>query len=457
MMTAKVEVLNIRRVRPLPGSISEVAALAYPAVLQTMSDTAMQVVDAAMVGRLGIAELGAVGFGGIWLWTMMVFFVGTATGVQTFTAQTFGSRDIAACGRWAWQGLYALALPAVLWTAVLAFSFAPLLRLLGASPEMCELASTYAHARLFGVPAVIGSVVLSSFFRGMGDTRTPLVVTVLANFLNAILAYGLVFGRLGLPAWGVAGAGMATAIANWTYFSVMLGALLQRRMRREFGTTPVQPDVTAMRRLARTSAPIGGQWVLDMISFALFSTIIARMGEAQMAASQAMIQLLSMSFMQAYGISIASGALVGRYVGARELGAAERSHRSALKLGLSLAALVAVLFLAVPETLLAIFTADPQVLVLGRSLLALGALFQVVDAVGIIAGGSLRGSGDTRFPFAIQAGLAWMLRLPLVYIAAVVLRGGVVGAWFGELAYVAVLSSAWLLRWRSGVWRTIRI
>jgi MATE family multidrug resistance protein len=170
-----------------------------------------------------------------------------------------------------------------------------------------------------------------------------------------------------------------------------------------------------------------------------------------------MIQLLSLSFMQAYGISIASGALVGRYIGARDLAAAQRTHRSALQLGLAVAATVALLFVMVPGALLGLFTDDPTVLELGRPLLALGALFQLVDAIGIIAAGALRGAGDTRFPFVVQATLAWLLRLPLVYVAAIVLQGGVVGAWLGELGYVAVLSSIWMMRFQRGAWRTIRI
>jgi MATE family multidrug resistance protein len=255
----------------------------------------------------------------------------------------------------------------------------------------------------------------------------------------------------------VAGAGVATALSNWTYTAIMLCALLRRRMIATYATRPVRPDSALMWRFGRTSIPVGGQWVLDMISFALFSTIIARMGDVQMAASQAMLQLLSLSFMQAFGISIASGALVGRYVGALDLTSAERSHHSAMKLGLGLATAVAVLFLTVPDTLLGIFTTDPEVIALGRPLLALGALFQLLDAVGIIASGSLRGAGDTRFPFVVQATLAWVVRLPLVYTFAVVLGRGVTGAWFGELLYVTVLGSAWLLRFRSGVWRTVRI
>jgi MATE family multidrug resistance protein len=457
MMTAKVEVLGSTRARRLPGGVAEVAVLAYPAVLQTLSDTLMQVVDSAIVGRLGVTELGAVGFGGIWVWTMLVAFVGAATGVQTFVSQALGAGEHKQCGRWVWQALYTLLPAAVLWITAIELAFGPLIHMLGPSPALQALATSYAHGRLCGAPAVVAGVVLTSFFRGLGDTRTPLVATVLANLLNAVACYGLVFGRFGLPALGVAGAGVATALANWTYAAMMLFALLRLRMVATYATCPVRPDWQAMRRFARTSLPVGGQWVLDMISFALFSTIIARMGDTQMAASQAMIQLLSLSFMQAFGISIAAGALVGRYVGAREFRSAERSHHSAMKLGIGLATAVAVLFLTAPDALLGLFTTDPHVIALGRPLLAIGALFQLLDAVGIIAGGSLRGAGDTRFPFVVQASLAWCLRLPLVYLLAVVLSRGVTGAWVGELGYVCVLGSAWLLRFRSGVWRTMRI
>ena len=456
-MTAKVEVLGMQGARRLPGSVPEVALLAAPAVLQTLSDTIMQVVDSAIVGRVGVTELGAVGFGGVWLWTMLVIFFGTGTGVQTFVSQAFGAGDAKRCGYWAWQGLYALLPPACVWFVLIAAGFGPLLYVLGPSPELQRLATHYAHARLCGAPALVATVVFTSFFRGIGDTRTPLVAAIGANLVNAVLAYGLILGRLGLPAWGVVGAGAEMAIGTWTYLSIMLVAIFRRRIITAYGTRPPRPVWSDMRRFTRTSLPVGGQWILDMVSFALFSTIIARMGNVQMAASQAMIQLLSLSFMQAFGISIACGALVGRYVGARDLAAAERSHRSALQLGLLLAAVVATLFLSVPDLLLGIFTRDAEVIRLGRPLLALGALFQLVDAVGIIAGGSLRGAGDTRWPFAVQASLAWLVRLPLVYLVAVVLQGGVTGAWLGELGYVVVLSSTWLARFRAGAWRTIRI
>jgi len=440
-----------------PGGITEVAVLAYPVVLQTLSDTMMQVVDTAIVGRVGVTELGAVGFGGVWLWTIVVVFIGSASGVQTFVAQEFGAGNARRCGFWVWQGMYALLPASVLWFGLIAVGFGSLLALLGPSAQLQGLAARYAQARLCGAPAVVAGVIVTSFFRGRGDTRTPLLATIVANVLNAVAAYSLVFGRFGLPALGVVGAGVATAVANWASSAILLVFLLRRPLVEAFGTWPVGPDWRALRRFLWTSVPIGGQWVLDMLSFALFSSIIARMGDASMAASQVMIQLLALSFMQAFGISIAAGALVGRYVGAGELGAAERSHRSAMRLGLGLAAGIAVLFFTAPELLLRLFTSDPEIIGLGRPLVMLAAVFQIVDAVGIIVGGSLRGAGDTRWPFLVQTAYAWLIRLPLVYLFALRLEAGLLGAWLGELTYVTALGVTWLLRFRGGAWRAMRI
>lgn len=439
------------------GGMAEVGRLALPAVLHTLSDTLMHVVDSIVVGRLGVAELAGVGLGGIWLWTVVVAFVGSATGVQTFVAQSLGAGRKPECGRWLWQGFWSVVPVALLWAGLLVPGFPWLLHALGTEAGMADVASQYVGPRLLGLPALIGAVTVTSFRRGIGDTATPLLAAILANVANILLTVGLVFGLAGLPQLGVAGAGLATALANWLNLSVLLAATWRRQERAIWATLPWRPVGRDLSRFLRTGLPIGGQWLLDMISFAVFTTIVARMGTIEMAANQAMIQLLSLSFMQAVGLGTATAALVGRYVGAGDPVAAHRTHASALKLGLLLAALVAVLFLAVPEQLLGLFTRDPQVLALGRPLLALGALFQLVDAIGIIASGSLRGAGDTRFPFVVQSLLAWFLRLPLIWLVAVRMEGGLLGAWVAELGYILVLGGVWLWRFHGGSWQRVRI
>jgi len=439
------------------GDMAEVATLAYPVVLTTMVETAMQVIDTAMLGHVGTTQLAAAGFAGLWIWTLFVPFTGTAQGVQAFVSRHDGAGEPERCGAWIWPAVVFLVPAMALWMVAVAVLFPLLVHAIGPSPELQDAAIRYGFARLPGGPAVVLSFALSSFFRGIGDTRTPLYVTSAAMAIHVALAYGLIFGQFGLPALGIVGAGIAQSTGSWMFAGMILFAALRRNVRTRYCTRPLLPRWSDFTRFLRTSAPTGGTWLLDMTTFAIFGSIIARMGDVSMAASQAMLQLLSLSFMQAFAISIACGTLVGRYIGANDLEGAERSYRSSLTLGMGLAAFIALLFLSVPDALLGVFSRDPEFLAIGRPLLALGAFFQVVDAVGIIASGALRGAGDTRWPFVVQSSLSWTLRLSAVVTFAVWLRGGVFGAWVGELCYVLALGVAWILRFRAGHWRNVHI
>ncbi len=439
------------------GDIGEVAKLAYPVVLATIAETVMQVIDTAMLGRLGAVELGAAGFAGLWIWTLYVPFTGTAGGVQAFVSRHDGAGEQERCGPWIWQAIWLVVPLMTLWMFAVAFLFPLLVAFIAPSPEMQHAAIGFGWARLPGGPAVAMNFALISFFRGIGDTRTPLIVTVIAVAVHLVFAYGLIFGELGMPAWGVVGAGAAQSIGSYVFLVLLLGFVFRREVRTRYKTLPVRPQWSEMVRFLRTSAPIGGQWVLDMTTFAIFGSIVARMGDIPMAASQTMLQLLALSFMQAIAIGIACGTLVGRYIGAGDLDSAERSYKSALTLALILTAFIALIFVTIPDTLLGLFNKNPEFLELGRPLLMLGAFFQVVDAIGIVASGALRGAGDTRWPFIVQSTLAWTVRLVAVGTFAIWLQGGVFGAWVGELIYVLCLSLAWLFRFRAGHWRTVRI
>jgi MATE family multidrug resistance protein len=443
--------------RAIAGGAREVALLAYPIVLTQISHTVMNVVDSLFVGRIGTAELGALGFAGIWLWTVFCAFNGALNGVQTFVSQAHGADEPRTCGRWVWQAVWGV-IPAMAATMFAFVAAAPkLLEWLAPTPELVQPVLTYIHMRPPGFAALGLWIALGAFFRGIGDTRTPLVAAVVAEAVNAALAWGLVLGHLGLPRLGIAGAGIATSIAEWVGALVLIAAFLRPSIRRTYRTQPAAPRIAEIRRFLWTGAPIGGQWLLDMSSFALFTTLVARMGTAAMAANQSMISLLSLSFMQAYGIGLAATTLVGRYKGAEDFASAARSYHSAMKLAIGLALGIAALFVLAPEALTRMYSDDANVLALARPLLALGAAFQLFDALQIVAGGALRGAGDTRWPFLAQTVLAWLLRLPLAWLLAMTLGFGVVGAWYAEFCFVLTLAAALLWRFRSGVWKEVRI
>jgi len=434
-----------------------VILLAFPVVLTQLSTSLMGVVDSAMVGRIGATELAAVGFGGIWLWTLFSILYGTASGIQTFVSQADGAGDPESCGPWVWQGLYALMPAGIALIAILSWLLEPALALLGPSEEMRDLTADYIQTRLIGELGFVAVMAINSFYRGLGDTRTPLYITLIANAVNVVLDYGLIFGELGLPRWGVAGAGVATTLAQWSNAIVLLVIFQRRSIAKRCKTRPVALNGGRIRRLLWTGAPIGGQWFIGMLSFSAFTTLVARMGDASMAASQAFVMLLSLSFMQAVGVSIATAILVGRYIGAENPIAAIRTFRSSILLGISLALVIAIAFVTIPIPLLRIFSDDPEVLALGRPLLLLGALFQLADAVAIISEGALRGAGDTRWPFVIETAMGWGVLVPLAYYVGVTLDHGLTGAWLASLLHITVLATLLFLRFRSNTWQMIRI
>jgi len=438
------------------GGYHELSWLAYPVVLSNLCGSAMHVIDSIMVGRLGATELAAVGYGGIWLWTALTLFMGTATGVQTFVSQADGSGDHHLCGRWAWQGFYAVTPITVLGVALFVAVFPTLLSLLGPSEGLQELSVEYTRARSLGCLGLGVWMVLTSFFRGIGDTRTPLIASLVATVVNIGSNYCLIFGNFGFPELGVQGAGVGTAIAEWTGAVLLLVAFGRKRFAR-FVPRPVAPSRIDIQRFLATSMPIGGQWFIEMSSFSIFSTLVAVMGDASMAASQALISLLSLSFMQAVGIGVASATLVGRYIGAQDPGSAARAHRTAVGLGCGLATAVGALLLAAPELLVRLFTTDPEVIRIGAPLVRVGALVQIFDALNIIASGSLRGAGDTRWPFVAQSLNAWGVSVPLAWFVGVYLGYGVLGAWAALAAAMAVLTVILLWRFQSGAWQRIRI
>ncbi len=438
------------------GGMRELSLLAYPVVLSHLSGSAMQVIDSIMVGRLGPTELAAVGYGGIWIWTALTLFMGTATGVQTFVSQADGAGEAERCGRWTWQGFYAVAPVTVLWIGAFVAVFPALLEALGPSEALREHSIAYVSTRSLGCLGLGAFMVLSSFYRGIGDTRTPLVASLISTAANVFANYVLIFGHFGAPALGVKGAGLGTAIAECTGALVLLVLVLRPRFAR-FELGIVAPSHREIVRFLRTSLPIGGQWFIEMSSFSVFSTLVALMGDRAMAASQALIALLSLSFMQAVGIGIASATLVGRYIGARHLDAAERAHGNALRLGCLLATVVGLLLFFGAESLMRLFTDDAEVVQLGAPLIRVGILVQAFDALNIITSGSLRGAGDTRWPFAVQSLMAWGVGVPLAYLFGVMMGHGVIGAWGALAVSMALLSALLVRRFHGGAWRRIHI
>jgi MATE family multidrug resistance protein len=194
-----------------------------------------------------------------------------------------------------------------------------------------------------------------------------------------------------------------------------------------------------------------------MLFFAVFLTLVVQFGDHAMAASQAFISLLSLSFMQAAGVGIAVSTLVGRYVGSKDHEHVKTSFRTGQKLALGISLFIAALFLSFPEQLMRIFTESPEVIELGVGLLFLGALYQIIDAVCIVADNALRGAGDTQLPFLVRLVLSFVVLLPLSWYLGFYMEGGLTGLWIASGIDLVILAVFLVWRFQSGAWKKIQI
>jgi MATE family multidrug resistance protein len=422
-----------------------------------VSQTVMWTVDAMMVGRVGKIELAAVGQGGLMVITLYSFFMGLSYSLSTYVSQNFGARRYTKCGALLSQGTYlALASGAVLLIIRL---FNPLtIDLLGPAPEVRALAVRYTDIRMLSAPFFILQYFYSNFFRGIGNMRTPMNAAIIANTVNIVLDYFLIFGKGPFPAMGVEGAGWATTISNLVFAAILAVVVLGPHYRQRYEThRRWQPNWKDIRGLLNVGVPIGAHYFLDIGSFLIFSAYIGRMGTDQLAATQIIIQILALSFMPCHGFSVAATTLMGQYIGAGEPGVAKQAAYKTLRLGLVFAGSLAIVYVLFPEGLVKLFNDDDRVVVIGRQIIYLAALFQFCDAVQMITAGALRGAGDTRFPMILALGGGWMVFLPLAYVFGTVLEGGVYGAWIGGTIYVFLLAVGMTLRLNSDRWRNIRI
>jgi MATE family multidrug resistance protein len=441
------------RLRGEKGSYTQVLDLAYPVVLSMLSWTVLWTIDTIFVGRLGTAEQGAVGFAGAVNWTMMTLVSGTLIGIQVYVAQHFGRKEYARCGELLWQGLY-LALLAGIPSLAMGLWGGGLVRHLGVAPELEPHAYVYFRIRMAGGLFIFLTFACDGLFRGVGDTKTPMKIAIVATLTNVVLDYGLIFGKLGLPRMEVAGAAWATVIATVVQAALSLLVVLRsRRYRESFATLPVQGfRARELWDVLRVGGPVGLQWVLDMGSWTVFTTFLARLGAVPAAANQIAITLLHVSFMPGVAVSTAATTLVGQYMGASDPSSARKAATRALRIAVLFMGMMGIVFLLFRRPLIRLFNPDPEVLAIGADLLVFAAFFQVFDAASMVSSGVLRGSGDTKVPAIIQIVLSWFFFLPLVYLVVVRMDYGARGGWATASLYVVLLGIALYSRYRRGRW-----
>ena len=429
------------------GSAREVAHVAWPIVVSMLSYTAMGVFDTLYVGWLGKTELAAVGIATTAFFLINALFLGTLRGVKVVSAQSTGADDEASAVSAGWVGA-ALAVPFGLVVVGLSLFDGAIFAALGGTDAVQRLGREYFGMRVMGAGFWYVTIALCNYYQGTGDTKTPMKVNLIANGANVVLDPMFIFGFGPIPAMGVEGAALATVCAQACGMVVVASWFVGK-----LGFEP-SLDLDVARKIVRLGLPMGVQQALGVAGFTVFTALLARMGEAQLAAHQVAIKIISISFLPGYGISEATSILTGQYVGAGKVPAARRSFRSAMAVGVALMGLCGVVFFAMPELLIRVFNQHPAVVEVGADLLWVAAIFQVFDAVAMVATGALNGTGDTTFTMWANVTCSWLVLVPCAYLFGYVLGWGAVGAWLGLTAEILAVAVVNLTRFSGQKWHT---
>jgi MATE family multidrug resistance protein len=435
-----------------PGSYREVVSLALPVVVSMIMQTLTSALESAFLGHFGTVEQGAAGLGGALLWPILIACNCSGLGVQICVARAMGAQRRADCGAITWQGVYITGL-AWLPMFVLGLYALPLVQRMAPSPELIEPTALYLRIQLLGgLPALLNMTMIG-FFRGIGDTRTPLVVVLVVEFLSVILYVLLIFGVAGCPRLGIAGAALSTVICRTVGTVIYLGLFLRRGRREGFLVQRRFPfDRHACWDLIRVSWPIGAQGALEMGAWTLFTAFIARLGTAEAATHAIAMRVTSLSYMAGYGLCVAVTTLVGQYLGAHNRAAARRSMVSCLVLVSGLMGSLGLGFFLGRDPLVRLFTYDEAVIAMGVRVLLWVALLQVFDGINLIAMGVLRGAGNTRWPMLVGLLLNWGIFIPSAVLAVFVWPGGIVAGWATGVGTMVVLALLMLFRVLRGAW-----
>jgi len=425
--------------------------LAYPVMLSQLGHVLVNVCDSMVVGQTGKIPLAAVSLSVSVSTVVMVLGLGITMGITPLVATADGRRDVPGLGRLLVNGVW-LSAGAGLLLALLGLLVPQVLPYLGQPAPVVALAAPWVKVMFLSFFPLMLFQGFKQFAEGLGLTRQAMLLSVQANLLNAVLCYGLVFGKLGMPEMGMMGAAWATFIAR-VLMAVLMAAyvLVAVRLRpyRQAATLNLWPDAAGLRRLLGLGTPIGVQMTFEMGAFSFSAIMIGWLGATQLAAHQIAINVASVTYMAASGIAAAATIRVGKHIGSHDAPGARQAGLMAYLITFGFMSLMGLLLVLGRHHIPHYYNHDPAVVAQAGTLLLIAAAFQISDGLQVVGLGALRGLEDVKVPSVVALLAYWAVALPLGYVLGFRLGWGATGVWVGLLTGLSLVAGVLLVRFRN--------
>ncbi|WP_136634644.1 MATE family efflux transporter [Pseudooceanicola onchidii] len=427
--------------------------LGLPLVGSHVAQFAITLTDAVMLGWYDVTALAAQVLAGGFFFIIFITGSGFAWAVTPLVAEAEGRGDTTQARRATRMALWLVTLYTALTFPVMFFS-EPIFRAIGQEEEIAISAGLYLRIAGFGLLPAVVVMVFKSFLSALEMTRVILWVTIAAVFVNAGVNWLLIFGNLGFPELGIRGAAWASVVTQLASMLLLVVYIVRRLPEHTMFQRMWRPDWEAFGRVFALGVPIGMTTLAEVGLFSASSVMMGWLGEVPLAAHGIALQIASVTFMVHLGLSNAATIRAGRAMGQADWTGLREGAITATALSLAAVGVTVVIFLTLPEALIGLFLdpADPQrgaVIAIGTVLLAAAALFQLVDALQVLAIGILRGVQETRVPMVIASISYWIVGLPIAYGLGFPAGLEGVGVWLGlaaGLAVAAVLLMLWFWR-----------
>lgn len=432
----------------------KVVRLAGPITGQQLVMVLLGMIDIVMIGQLGDAAVAAVGLANQLFFVLVLLLFGIGSGAAIFTAQYWGQHDVGRIRSVLGLSLLLSLAGGLLFSLVSILLPVQVLALFSNDPAVLAEGSPYLQ--LVGLSYLATAITFSyaAVLRSMEQVKLPLLVGLVALVVNALLNYGLIFGHWGLPALGVAGAAIATTIARWLECGLLLLVIYRRRL-------PVAARLSellywrpiSLPRYFKTSLPVILTEILWALGVTAYQAIYARIGTEAVAAVNIAVSIDRVTFAIFIGLAHAAAIMIGNRIGAGQLGRAMLYARRFLALGPLVAVGLGLLLLVSIEPMLTLYEVSALTKFYTARLLLIIALLLALRVTNLLLLiGVLRSGGDTRFGFVIDAGVIWLVGVPLALMGAFVFNWPVYWVYLLVMGEEAVKLSLGLWRVYSRRW-----
>lgn len=463
---------NLKVSKTLPEGVQakelygDIVRIAWPSFIELALTQLASMVDLMMVGsiggkahpELGVQALSAVGLTVQPKFLLMTAFIAMNTGVTALVARYKGTGEKEKANLVVRQGLLFTFIATIL-LSVLGVIFArPMVIFMGSTEEVVtQWATTYLQIQMAGFLTMALTSTITAALRAVGDSKTCMVYNLIANVVNVIFNWLLIYGNLGFPEMGVAGASLATVLGQFVAFVIAIAVILRGNgfLKLELKEGFLPHKVT-LSNMVNIGLPAMIEQLLMRIGVIIFNKTIASLGTSAYATHQVCMNILALTFMTGQAFAVSATTLVGQSLGRRRPDMAEAYCSKTRRIGFISAIAFTIIFIFFGENIVALYNSDPSIITTGGKIMFFVAFLQPLQTSQFIIAGGLRGAGDTRAT-AIITFITVLLMRPTLAILFVNAGMGLYGAWLAFVMDQMVRSFLVLTRYQSGRWKLIQI